>query len=632
MSENAFQGHLEDILMIDIDGPLATINPQSCEYYTDHFGKAAAEAEKKGTISAAQTYRFLQQVTGLNPTFDNPQEPYGPSFRGNGRRSLIPSDLTKDDLVAIRQALKATHNPALRARLLDLLWTLEKDHVACGEAVESYIASAQLLNTEENWVLAGTQYQRALQLAAKLGRTKDLYSKAIQSLRAAIKTAFGESPNAKTELRCHRFLKLLEQFDRGDFSEFAQIAFAMAENAAKRGDFYDARHYWEIEADFHKRMKNQDSEKAARLKGAESLVFEAEKRINEDPKGALVATTFLADGIEALRRAGAAQERIQELRQRLVEYQFQSTGEMGSYSTEVDISKVVDAAQEHVKNRPWQEALFRFALGRPLTNITSIRESVLKSVKEHPLTHLVSRSIVDEKGRTTKIRGSLLNLTGDELEKEIEAEMFWHCSQFVWPIRVSGFIEPARLQILNDHHPTLMDLAGIVYNNPFVPPEHEGIFLRGIHAGFHGDFLVSSHLLVPQIENSIRFLLETNGVDVSNLLSDGTQPVKILGPLFDMPETKQLLGESLWFELRGLLIEKTGNDFRNMVAHGFVSEAECYSVPAITIWWLVVRLCAIPVYKRLQQEESMKAEKTSEEPKIEAVSSDEKGVSPEKLD
>jgi len=107
--------------------------------------------------------------------------------------------------------------------------------------------------------------------------------------------------------------------------------------------------------------------------------------------------------------------------------------------------------------------------------------------------------------------------------------------------------------------------------------------------------LVASHLLVPQVENSLRHVLESHGVDVSNLMSDGTQPVKILGSIFGMKETKKIFGEALCFELRGCLIQKTGFDFRNRIAHGFVSEGECYSIAAETIWWLVLRICLTPI-------------------------------------
>src|SRR5207244_9637461 len=94
------------------------------------------------------------------------------------------------------------------------------------------------------------------------------------------------------------------------------------------------------------------------------------------------------------------------------------------------------------------------------------------------------------------------------------------------------------------------------------------------------------------------------GVDCSNLMADGTQPVKVLGAILGMPATKQIFGEKLCFELCGWLIEKTGYDFRNRVAHGFVHEGECYSNAAITLWWLVLRICLMPVFQAIAQKES----------------------------
>src|SRR5262249_42956604 len=102
-----------------------------------------------------------------------------------------------------------------------------------------------------------------------------------------------------------------------------------------------------------------------------------------------------------------------------------------------------------------------------------------------------------------------------------------------------------------------------------------------------------------QIENSLRHVLESQGVDVSILESDGTQPVKMLGGIFGFPETKRIFGEALCFELRGCLIEKTGFDFRNRVAHGFIHEGECYSPAGIPVWWLVLRICLTPLAQLL---------------------------------
>ena len=169
-----------------------------------------------------------------------------------------------------------------------------------------------------------------------------------------------------------------------------------------------------------------------------------------------------------------------------------------------------------------------------------------------------------------------------------------------------------RYQILNDHRPTFEDLRFIVDKNPFIPPGHEGIFLRGLHAGFHGDFVVATHLLTPQIENSLRYVLESHDVDISNLMSDGTQPVKVLGAIFGLAETSQIFTDELCFELRGCLIEKTGYDFRNRIAHGFVDEGECYSHAGVTMWWLVLRICLTPTFQTITEQQNRETPNQSE--------------------
>ncbi len=42
-----------------------------------------------------------------------------------------------------------------------------------------------------------------------------------------------------------------------------------------------------------------------------------------------------------------------------------------------------------------------------------------------------------------------------------------------------------------------------------------------------------------------------------------------------MKELKHILGEQMCFELRSCLIEKSGFNFRNRLARGFVTEVDC---------------------------------------------------------
>jgi len=44
------------------------------------------------------------------------------------------------------------------------------------------------------------------------------------------------------------------------------------------------------------------------------------------------------------------------------------------------------------------------------------------------------------------------------------------------------------------------------------------------------------------------------------------------------------------FELRSMLIEKGGPNLRNLLAHGLLAAADCYSVEGFYMWWLVLKI------------------------------------------
>lgn len=595
--ENVFKGDATQLAGIDIDSPLSKVETPTCEYYLEAYGQVAKEAEEKGETQKAAVYRFLQVIVGFHPSFDTPSQPFVPMWQMEGKRSLIPSDLSAADIEVVRALAKQTADAALRARLHDVLWELKNDHVAGAEAAGCYAASAEKLDVAGDWTFAVTSFKRALYLASRFGRNKPLFDNAAKRAATSADT-----------FHCCQLMRLMLPAGIGEPSEFAAIASSIANAANTSGDTRKAKAYWEVEAEWQRRAKDAVAEQKAWLAAAEAGVTEAENRAQGKGASFMAAASLLGKAIEELRQAGAAKERIAELRRRMNEWQERSLAEFQTFSTGMDISQLVIGARDHVKVSDFPTAALKLAFGQELSDPKSLKDEVVNAAKEAPLTYLMGAAIVDSQGRTTAKKESLFNLKGEAAELALEAEAFSHATCFHWPLRVDGFIEPARTQILNDHKPTFQDLFFIVRNNPFIPPGHEGIFLRGLHAGFHGDFAVATHLLTPQIENSLRYVLESHGVDVSNLMSDGTQPVKVLGAIFGMAETKQIFGEPLCFELRGCLIEKTGFDFRNRVAHGFAHEGECYSTAGVTVWWLVLRICLTPIFQTLA-ERKMSAEK-----------------------
>src|SRR5439155_22101691 len=108
-----------------------------------------------------------------------------------------------------------------------------------------------------------------------------------------------------------------------------------------------------------------------------------------------------------------------------------------------------------------------------------------------PLSHLMGATFLSGDGRVLAHKPPVINAAKNADEAAIEAEMISHARNVNWPFRVSAYIEPCRHEIYQEHRPSVHELAFLVQHNPFIPPGHEALFLGGLHAGFHGDMMVS---------------------------------------------------------------------------------------------------------------------------------------------
>ena len=208
IAQPVFKGSTEDSAQVDLEEPLKEVTSRYSQYYVTPYNAAATEAAERGDKSAAAVYSFLGVLVSFYPDFGDKLYPFRPMWTMEGRRSLIPEDLLPIDLTSMRAIAERVQDPALRARLFDVLWFRERNHLDCAEAVKSYRASTEQLDTEEDWHAGVTQYHRTLQLAERLGRNKDGFQEAAQSLIDAIE----RDPENETSNRTSQLLHVALQF------------------------------------------------------------------------------------------------------------------------------------------------------------------------------------------------------------------------------------------------------------------------------------------------------------------------------------------------------------------------------------------------------------------------------------
>lgn len=588
MVDNVFKGSIETAKMADFEKPLGSSTSPSCDFYTHAYSKAASEAENGGQKEESLLFRFLSVICSFHATFGNREQPYGPMYVMEGRRSIIPEDLTPNDIDVVRILLERSTDPALKARLGDVLWVRCKDFKAARTSAEHYLESGKrLTNLKDCWSQAPDEFLRAIQLATILGRKNEPFPTIISEIQKVILSI---PPEEKSFRACQLIDVLLGQ-DAGSFESLIGVANKHA--LANQTDYYMAREYWDVEARLLRSVGRQEEAKAALLSSAHTLIDEARSRVSGADPSYMAGSRFLAQGIEALRQSGGDPLEVEKLKTELLVWQSKSNSELKNIDCQIDISKAIKNAQKHVDHSDLEKATIKFVFGYPLVDPSDLRDEVLKTAKRYPLSHMFGASYIDGDGRVVDTGISLLNTSAPGYEEEVQAAMVQHATHYIWGLRAQAYIEPAREVIWQNHHPRVKDITWLLRGHPFVPPGHEVIIGRGLLAGFHADWLMVAHLLVPQVENSIRHVLRLNGVDVTNLMSDMTQPLKVCAQIIGHNKAKDIFGEDMIFELKGLLLEKRGHQLRHQVAHGMADNRDCYSPATVNVWWLFLRLCVI---------------------------------------
>lgn len=223
---------------------------------------------------------------------------------------------------------------------------------------------------------------------------------------------------------------------------------------------------------------------------------------------------------------------------------------------------------------------------------SALRAQVEKFSKKFLFQHLFSSVAINESGKIIGRQPSMLSENQEEVEAAIKVEMYKH-AQYHHLLHTQGLVEPARRKIIFDHSVRLKDIFYLVKNNPFVPQGRELIFAEGLLKGFYGDFLTSAHLLIPQLENSIRHILYESGKIVSCIDSEGIQDEKNLNSLLFIQEFEELISEDIAFDLQGLLVERFGSNLRNRIAHGLMGYESFFSSELIYLWWLNLHICCV---------------------------------------
>lgn len=610
---------IEDFAQCQWEDVLSKVAIKEYTEYNHPFHLRAEEARNSGNEIEVKIFNFLQNLTStvgfrLQWVGDIYKNKTLTKYLKSIKHDFYDQVFSGKDFEILKQLIYLTTDPEMKARIADVLWICKPNLgiQTIKIAAESYLQSARNLEDIEHWNRSADRLHRAAQLAIlsdgnKSTEMRSQVANHIYDLIERYRTnQFEFLTGSAMNVLLHELRKSLHNL----YNDFGALSIGYAELSAQKASwganchnyhhgYYQIIAYHEKEAEWYKVSGNYTAERNARIKIAEADIWYALKAIEfQEPLYWGVASGRIKSGIQNFKtiedtfnKQKDTSERIEQLHKEMLNYQKKAADTMPLIPIEVDMndSEMKEVAKDLVKEKSLKDSLYLLAFHYKnlIKSVEELRQEAEDDKNSGGIRNFISVVLCDHEGKTKAI-----GRTGDE---GLDDRMFEVARHFQFWYGYN-FIAPACEQICSEHNVKIEDLVFIVENNSFIPSGREHFYARGLLAGLQKDPIVAIHLLVPQLENSLRHILNQRGSITSK--SGSIQDDALLGEILRMPELLEILGQDTVFALRGLLVERMGSNIRNDLCHGLLSVSQFWEAEMLYLWWLILCLCLAPSFKQ----------------------------------
>jgi hypothetical protein len=565
------------------------ITEKNCQNYFGPFIQRANTARDVGDPVAQAVFTVLFVVTNVELQPHDINQPFGPRFIAQAARGVASEDLKDQHWDILAELGPTIADAEMRARVCDLVWAVKRKHELGKRAVEAYLESGRGLWDPHMWPPCAWRIERALRLARSIRGANDLFDSTVQHVEDLVTGLNGEDPRFLTGI----LMQLLLEFKKGDPAKYAPLAEKAAGVAEETKDFDRACKFWLIASYWHRMAGDAEANERCRIRSAETHVKDAQVAAGMDKQFTpnIQAAWRMERAIEALSKINTPASRALHAKYYplLTQYQEKGRSEMPSFSHSIDMTQAAIYAEQQVAGKPLGVALYILGgLCQPVS-VDRLRQQAREYFRS-PILGFMGVTRVSSRGKIAA-RAPQFDSTPEGAEEAMLAQMYNNAILHRKCVTV-GQIIPAVWKIREEHNIRLQDFYDLAVASPFVPPGREMAFARGLSAGFTFDMMVSTSLLIPQVENSIRYLLEANGAITSGFDKQWQQNEFDLNTTLHMPELKQIYNDDdLIFDLQGLLVEHHGSNLRNEMAHGLLDDGQMGTEECMYLWAMTLRLC-----------------------------------------
>lgn len=579
---------LEDFKSSGYEEVLKSVKREDYSSYWTSLSNSARKEIEEGNDKIGKVLWLLAEVCSLMLKPSDLQSPYVPvAVWANGTRSVAVEDFTEADITFFENIVEECKNNMLQARIADLLWLLKaKKNIRHLEiAVENYMKlpidnDISVRNTKECM-------ERAIRLTI-------LAKRPLQEIQKFLLKIFEESKfDDNFDCLDINELLLVSKIDISQNLKVLEKLELFAEESENKVGFWKAREYYQAVRTWYGKMSNYENVNRLTVNIAENFVKEAEHQKSLH----MAAAKFYENSIQEYRlipvkdrESFNVDKRIHEIYQLMAKSNQLVHTQMQVISSDpIDISELVNIAESSIEGKSIHEALLNFVNITYISDFDKLKKSSEKRLNSSLFSRLFGATYYSADSRViAKTEGGLDN-SGEAYESQLEAQIQREYSIDI-DLSTKGSIFPAFDQLLLEHTISRDYIQSICLNSSIVPRDRAIIWAEGLYFGFEENFLVSTHLLIPQVEHLIRVILKQNDIKTTVLEPNGIEIEKGLSTLIEDPILEKVLDKNLVYELKFLLTKAIGYNLRNNVAHGLSSRNVFNSIQAVYLWWFILRL------------------------------------------
>ena len=244
----------------------------------------------------------------------------------------------------------------------------------------------------------------------------------------------------------------------------------------------------------------------------------------------------------------------------------EATRQMQSHSFTFDIpQEAYDQIKTFLLQGSTDEQFQRFCIYNIIDKGQQAKE-LKKLANQYPLVYMMPTHLMDPHGKPASI------IKG--IDYDFDGQLVLHICKH---IQFNAIFMRYCINLLRDSKALSIDsIMSRVKDSPIIDVNRQEIIRQALLAYEADNYVIMCHLLVPQIEDTFRTLLDKSGKPVIRPQKDKNNPgysQRILDDILKDDVVVETFGENFSYYARILLTDQRGLNIRNNLCHGLVDPA-----------------------------------------------------------